>query len=247
MLKFFYRKLILPVIAQDKYNQDIYMLLFDEYKINFMISFIFTIFSFFPVSLFINSLFGREDILSKITAIIIYIIFMTIYFKLMRKYMYKLINGGTIISNFIFFSIYTSKGNAILREDFKRIKEYDKSVYHSIKTKECEGLCYQTCFSILQALKRGSIKYIAVRALQNDNKRNKFTLHVLYVNDGWCFDTFSRKQYLVDDLMNLYQAKEFANFSYDDIEGKTYKEFKKDNSSALENWCIENDCYQSIV
>lgn len=69
-------------------------------------------------------------------------------------------------------------------------------------------------------------------------------MHVVYVNNGWCFDTFSQCQYPLDEHLTLYEAKESMSFSYKDVEDKSYEEFKDDDYPALAQWCLENDCYQ---
>ena len=52
-------------------------------------------------------------------------------------------------------------------------------------------------------------------------------MHVLYVNDNWCFDTFSQRQYPLDEVLEKYKAKTYMCISIEDIEGRTYNEFKK--------------------
>jgi len=245
MFRIFYRKFLLR--SKNQYAEDVEMLLCDETKIRF-ITLIFTIiFSFSSIASIIGKIIEFENILIKIIGIIIFIVFIIIYFKIMNRFIERLIYKGTRISNSIYFSIYTLKGKAISTDDFKQIKKHDKYLYSFIKTRECQHYCYQTCFWILQILKKGSIKYIAVKKLRDDNTTKEYTMHVIYVNDGWCFNTFCGKQYKVEELLDLYRAKEFKTFSYSDIAGKSYKEFKKDNYSELKKWCKENDCHQKVV
>ena len=179
--------------------------------------------------------------------IIIGIVFLKIYFKVTDNYIWRLTTDGTIISNFLFFHIYTVKGKAIAHNDYKKIKKYDKSLYRFIKTKRCTGYCYQVCFYLLKALKKGSIRFVAIKVREVEKIKNEFTMHVIYVNEGWCFDTFTRKQYKVEELMNFYKAKEFKSFSYNDVAEKSYEEFREDNYSEMKIWCKENNCHQSVV
>ncbi|MEG0873016.1 MAG: hypothetical protein RSE00_02540 [Clostridia bacterium] len=141
----------------------------------------------------------------------------------------------------LYYSMYLLKGNAISNEDIDIIKNNDKNLYGCLTSLNTSGYCYFVCFSILKCLKRGKIEFIAIK---NDKGINEFTMHVLYVNNDWCFDTFSQKQYLVNDLKKIFQAKEYASFSYSDIENQSYEEFRNASCIALEKWCNENDCYQ---
>ena len=69
-------------------------------------------------------------------------------------------------------------------------------------------------------------------------------MHVLYVIDGWCYDTYSEMQYPLEEVLERSKAKIYKSFSYKDIQGKTYYEFKEENLAELQKWCEENDCYQ---
>lgn len=69
-------------------------------------------------------------------------------------------------------------------------------------------------------------------------------MHVLYVFDGWCYDTYSEMQYPLEEVLERSKAKIYKSFSYKDIQGKTYYEFKEENLAELQKWCEENDCYQ---
>ena len=39
-----------------------------------------------------------------------------------------------------------------------------------------------------------------------------FTMHVLYINNGWAFDTFSGRQFPIEQLHEIYKAKVYKNF-----------------------------------
>ena len=79
---------------------------------------------------------------------------------------------------------------------------------------------------------------------EEDKCDNDYTMHVLYVNDNWCFDTYSQRQYPLEEVMKRFKAKTYKVFTYEDVDGKTYDEFKKEHAPALQEWCNENDCYQ---
>ena len=72
-------------------------------------------------------------------------------------------------------------------------------------------------------------------------------MHVIYVKNNWGFDTFSWRQYPVKKLMYSFQAKEYKSFSYEDIKGKQYIQFIKEQKHKLKTWCDNNDCYQTLI
>ena len=145
-----------------------------------------------------------------------------------------------------YFLLCTKKGKAISRKDLKTIKKVNPKLFEYISTQKCSGLCYAICFETLKALKKGKIEFSASKWLQcdktDDNEGKYFTAHVLYVNNGWAFDTFSARQYKIDDLHEIYEAKIYKSFDYEAIQGKTYEEFREDEAPEFEKWCAENDC-----
>ena len=81
----------------------------------------------------------------------------------------------------------------------------------------------------------------------NENEEGKaHTMHVLYVNNGWCFDTFTQRQYPLEKVVQGLKAKAYISFTYEDIEGKTYEEFMEEQTPALLKWCEENDCFTVV-
>ncbi|MNT54423.1 hypothetical protein D3C72_1915870 [compost metagenome] len=111
---------------------------------------------------------------------------------------------------------------------------------------ECRGYCYTICFSILEVFKQGTIKFIAVKNLLADGESNdyEYTMHVLYVNNEWAFDTFSHRQLPLDELLALYKCKEYKDFSFSDIIDLSYEEFTDLNYEKLKLWCKENSVFQ---
>ena len=69
-----------------------------------------------------------------------------------------------------------------------------------------------------------------------------FTMHVLYVNNGWAFDTYSSRQYPIEKLHEIYKAKIYKSFSFDEISNKSYEEFREEQEPELAKWSIDNDC-----
>lgn len=243
MFDFLLRRMSLKSL--DRHDQDVALLLKDHLKMEMISSLMLTIFWTIPIasiiSVFIDVDHTALNIIEFIILLGTYCIF-AIWF--LKKFNEPIKVFNTSIAEKLYSSLYTVKGKAILKQDFDKIKEKDENLYTYIMSQKCRGYCYAICFNILKCLKKGSIKFIAVQRIKADNIENRYTMHVLYVNGDWCFDTYSQKQYLVDELMDKLKAKEYRNYSYSDVKRMSYDEFREEQYPALEEWCKENDCYQ---
>ena len=141
--------------------------------------------------------------------------------------------------NFLFFRLYTCKGEAIKTSDFKEIKLNNKTLYDDISTDECQGQCYATCFDILKTLKKGQITFLVIGIHYYD----KPSMHVLYVNNGWCFDTNCRNQIEYEKYLNENDVCVFKQFDYESIKGLSYEEFRRKHRKEIEDWCTENNYF----
>ncbi len=153
---------------------------------------------------------------------------------------------STYFSKKLYFFLETRRGNALKIRDFKKIKRKDEVLYDFISTGKCAGFCYSICYDILKTLRKGKIKYIAIKnVLPSLEDRNyPYTMHVIYVNENWAFDTFCQRQFKLKELLEIYEAKEYKEFSFSDISDKTYEEFAKEQALALRKWCKKNNVYQ---
>ena len=114
----------------------------------------------------------------------------------------------------------------------------------------CRGYCYAICFEICKALKKGCIEFLAIKKFSpHDDEEDDgkgFTMHVLYVNNGWAFDTYSSNQYPLEKLHKIYKAKVYKTFSYEEISGKSYEEFKEKQEHELTKCSNDNDCFMFL-
>lgn len=148
-----------------------------------------------------------------------------------------------LLAERIYFLVYTTKGKAICKNEFKIINQADEELYQYIETQMCRGYCYSSCFKICKALKKGCIEFLAIKQLSpHDDDEKDFTMHVLYVNNGWAFDTYSSRQYPIEKLHEIYKAKIYKSFSFDEISSKSYKEFREELEPELTKWSIDNNC-----
>ena len=245
MLNFITRKIYFKKFnAKQKY---ILELLVDSFRMDFIASVILFSVLIFPcitavATLLTGILYGNlsiDDILAGIFFTILSLA-LILFFLVRFKYEVECLKFHIRLN---LYSSYLYKGNALSKEDFDVIKEENKSLYNAITEFKASGYCYGICFEILKALKKGKILFVAIKDL--DAKRKKdYTMHVLYVNNDWCYDTYSQKQHPLDYALNHFYAIEYTSFSYDDIKEKNYHEFRKENSAALKIWCEENDCYE---
>lgn len=67
-------------------------------------------------------------------------------------------------------------------------------------------------------------------------------MHVLYVNNGWAFDTYSVRQYPLEKIHTIFEAKVCKTFSFEEIQGKTYEQFTEENAPEVERWADMNNC-----
>ena len=146
----------------------------------------------------------------------------------------------------IYFWLCTIRGKVLSKSDFKTIKQADEALYLDISTQECCGYCYSTCFQICKALEKGSIEFLAVKKFSphdyEDDDGKAFTMHVLYVNNGWAFDVYSSCQYPLGKLHKIYNAKVYKAFSFEEISDKAYEDFVKEQLFELKKWSAVNDC-----
>lgn len=194
-----------------------------------------------------------EDVelaLSTQIAVCGYILIYLVGFFLLLKLFHEPIFICThLIAEKVYFRRFTTKGKALSNKDFEIIKSNNDTLYDFISTQKCRGYCYSVCFDILKVLKKGCIEFIAVKKFamdkddENDDGRN-FTMHVLYINNGWAFDTYSQCQYSIEELHNIYKAKIYKTFNFDEIKDKSYEDFRTENEPELAEWCINNDCSQ---
>lgn len=141
----------------------------------------------------------------------------------------------------LYSSLYTKKGKAISKKDFETIEKENDNLYDLITTQGCKGYCYSICFNILRVLKKGTMKFMAIKGHDEDKE---YTMHVLYVNNDWAFDTNSQRQFPLEELINIYEAKVYKDFTFEDIKGISYDDFRDLIYSDLEKWSEENGVSQ---
>ena len=160
----------------------------------------------------------------------------------------ELMTFSSMVGNKIYFNLYTKTGKAISRNDFRTIEYGNDDLFFFIKSGLCKGFCYAICFDILKLLGKGKIEFVAVKEIQyvyQEPKENNYTLHVLYVNNGWAFDTYSVRQYPINEIYNLNKAIICKTFSYEDVKDVDYDEFWEKNYREVAEWCKRNNCTEN--
>ena len=248
MIKYFMRRTIYKEF--DKESQDMLLQLTSKQDIIEILCFMFWavvyIFQFIP--LFIIDV--CEDIEFSMTTQIAIIAFMLICFVgllVSRKIFKRAMFGfSQLLAEKIYFLVCTTKGKALCKNELNAIKQANEKLYAFIETQMCRGNCYSICFRICKVLKRGSIEFLAVKKFSphddEEDDGKDFTMHVLYVNNGWAFDTYSSRQYPIEKLHEIYKAKVYKTFSFEEISSKSYEEFREEQEPELAKWSIDNDC-----
>ena len=184
------------------------------------------------------------------TTRIVIIAFLLIYFLgclvFMKVFKRASLGFSKLLAKRIYFLACTTKGKALSKNDLKIIEEANENLYALIEMQLCRGYCYSVCFEICKTLKKGSIEFLAIKRFfpSNDEKDDgkDFTMHVLYVNNGWAFDTYSLRQYPIEKLHEIYKAKIYKTFSFEQIGSKSYEEFREEQEPELAKWSMDNDC-----
>ena len=245
MFEFILRKTILKNFSKE--DQEMAMLLKYKIKADIISQLLISLFAALPLAALVTLLINMEhtlsDVISFILIILAYIIFV-MYF--VRHFNEPIQVFRRLLTASMYSSKYLLNGNAISKDDFENIKKYDEKFYYGIMTQQAKGLCYNTCFEILKCLKKGRIQFVAIKSLEVDkvDHHNDYTMHVLYVDNDWCYDTYSQRQYPLEEVMRRMMGKTYKSFTYEDVDGKTYKEFRIEHAPALKEWCDKNDCYQ---
>ena len=140
--------------------------------------------------------------------------------------------------------IITKRGKAISKKDFKVIKKASPTLYDTIMSEKCCGQCYFVSWVILQILRKGYIQFVAVKHFYelNEEKKEQYKIHVIYVNKDWCFDTYSQRQMPVKELCEIWRGKLIDKYDYSAIKGKEFEEFRDSIAPKLRKWCNENNC-----
>ena len=243
MFEFFLRKTVMKKLSKE--DQDVWLLKKDGFKMQYFAYVLIFLLVGLPFSEWIAVLIIGEYTLTNLIIqciiILVYIIFVLHFIHMFNE---QIEIFTALIMNKLFFGRYVVKGGAISKDEFDVLKKENENLYNQIRYGAVQGTCYSTCFKILQCLKRGQLHFVAIKKIGDDTIKNYYTMHVLYVWNDWCFDTYSARQYPLEKVMTHFRGKLYTTFSYQDIEGKTYQEFKEENYAALEKWCQENDCNQ---
>jgi len=244
MIKFILRKTAFK--QYDKETQDhLLPLLTKKYVIMWFCCFMFHFLIYLaPMILLYFAVNGKEfDCVYNIIlgiGIALYTCLFLIFYSFFRK---ELIDFSTnVLPDKLYNKIYAQRGKAISKQDFKKIEKENDVLYQYITSCLCHGHCYSICFDILKILKTGNIKFLAVKA--HPDEGSSYTMHVLYENNSWTFDTYNQRQYPLEKALVLHKAVVYKDFSYEDIKGLTYEEFRDKNYEELAKWCEEHDCYQ---
>ena len=224
-------------------DKKIGLLLKDSYKMRYLAEFLITFLIWIPFAEWIAVLILRERTLSGIITsciiLLVYIAFLTFFKNKFRKPIQIFTH---LVSSTLYFDKYVIQGNAISKEDFETIKKQDIKLYTYIAQQQCRGACYCVCFHLLKYLKKGELHFTAVKSVGDDKCKNYYTMHVFWVNDDWCFDTYSGKQWQYEYVMKCFQGKTCRIFSYKDVEALNYDQFMEEHNAEIEKWCKENDC-----
>ena len=246
MFEFFLRKTVYA--KMNKEDQEHSLLLKDKWKVDILSHLLVYLLGVLPIISFITLTIMTEHTLSNIIqgcSLILASSAFIVYFAKTFKVPIKIFKY--LIATTLYFNKCVIHGKAIQKEDFETIQKENRELYEALRWMQSMGYCYSICFDMLQCLKKGTIQFLAIKCREDEKEKNgnqEYTMHVLYVNNGWCFDTYSERQYPLDKVMKQLRAKTYKSFAYEDVQGLTYEEFREKTAEEVKFWCQENNCYQ---
>ena len=244
MFEWFLRKTMLK--KADKEDQDVVILCKDKIKMEWLSVFLVCTYAFIPAANIIALWFTYNDMVDIIVWGTLSILIMVFICWFSKKFRESIAIFMDLISSTLYFNRYVTKGKALSKEDFDTIREKKGNLYDGIRYQKVRGFCYSVCFMLLKCLEKGELHFVAVKNLSEDKKKDckEYTMHVLYVNGTWCFDTYSQTQYPLEEVMKHFKGKMYKRFTYEDVSEKSYEEFRDEHYETLKKWCEENACYQ---
>lgn len=212
-----------------------------------LLPFIFNLLPLFIISICENELLAVTQILLYSICILLTVGYL-IFFKLFSVEIACFVE---IMTEKIYFLCCTNNGKVISKENFRSMEKEWKDLYYLISQQKCSGFCYATCFNICKFLKRGSIEFLAIKAYHHKEKckdkkdvENEYTLHAIFVIGDYAFDPYSVRQLPVTKLHEVWKAKVYRFFTFDQISDIDYDYFRWQYENEVAAWCKDNDCYQ---
>lgn len=245
MIKYLLRKTIYK--KYDKESQDRLLALDAKERIVKLSCILLFPCSLFYIYIFLGIIVLCEDLgtVAQIAIVVFLLTYTLMFATLTCVFQDVLLVFWMLFAQKVYFLLCTKKGKAISNEDFKKIERINNELYTAISTQKCCGYCYSICFYLCKTLRKGKIEFIAMKLFTPNEEKEKYTIHVLYINNGWAFDTFSSRQYPIEELDKLFMAKIYKSFSFRDIATKDYEEFRDEEGPNLAIWAEKNNCSAS--
>ncbi|MDO4978721.1 MAG: hypothetical protein Q4E47_01020 [Candidatus Saccharibacteria bacterium] len=153
---------------------------------------------------------------------------------------------GQVASRIIFWT-KTRRGDAIKRKDFKYIRKNLPGLYQMFHEYETPERCYAVCYHLLKHLKDGEMEFVADEHYHHvDPKQDAkefYTMHALYIRNGWAYDTNCNHQMPVERVRKIYGHKLYKKFTYEDVKDIDHDAFFDREAELAKVWGKENDCY----
>lgn len=189
---------------------------------------------FLPIGIFLE--IGGINILN--IEFFLFLIFIAVVLANLSYFVISKTEVFESLDDFLYFNLYTKKGKAITRQQFKRIKRSAPNLYKLLRKQNVAGMCYTVSLLLItKVIQKGSIIFLAINDFSpTDHKNTNYHMHVLYVNDGYVFDTDSCLQIPLDLYISINKASIFGEFSFEEI-GDDPKEFSDKLHPKLIAWC----------
>ena len=243
-------ELLMRKILYGKYSKEAQKLLYEidgkRDFIEFIVYYSFRSTILYPIILlFVIEYFNNFNltITSHLIGLVLVIIYLICYLVIYIFFKREIFIFLKEVSNNLFFNIYTLKGKALTKKDFLDLRKKNKTVFKCIYNKACRGYCYWTCFEICKGLKKGSIEIIALpNCSKKQREEYKYIVHVIYVNNGYCFDTNTAMQYPIKEYYNKNEAIKMLSYDIEIIKNKSFFEFKTEYEKEIGNICELYNC-----
>lgn len=127
-----------------------------------------------------------------------------------------------------------SNSDVLSKNDWNKIKKFDKGLYHDILSDESTGCCYYYSQEIGLIIKDVNLIWCSI---SDPFSKDKSYAHAIIEKNGYIYDPNLRISYNFEDYAKFYDLKIYKKWSYDEY---SVKNFRMNTRKDFRSWCIQN-------